>query len=160
MASPGNLTRPRDGNAPQSGADCDLDLLRLFLTDLELLLLVDGVDDRVVELVASADADRPGDNQPSERQRPRSRSGSRPRGGYPVTSEPTDAATGRSAPIAAASGSSISDACAAPAASVACSTALRSTGVIPLGTHTITCVRVPRLPSTRRMKCRSICSVV
>ena len=77
-----------------------------------------------------------------------------------TTSEPTDSATGRPAPIAAASGSSIRYARAAPAASVASSTAARSTGVTPLGTHTITCARERKPPITRWMKWRSISSVV
>jgi hypothetical protein len=54
--------------------------------------------------------------------------------------------------IAAAIGSSIRKACAAPAASTARVAALRSTCVIPLGTHTITLARERALPAALRMK--------
>jgi hypothetical protein len=74
-------------------------------------------------------------------------------------SDPTGSATGRPAPIAPASGSSIRNAFAAPASIVASVTASRSTGVSPLGTHTITRAR-DRRPAARAMKFRSICSVI
>ena len=76
------------------------------------------------------------------------------------TSEPIESATGRSAPIAAASGSSIRYARDAPAPSVASSTADRSTCVTPLGMHTITSAPAPKRWNAVRMKYRSICSVV
>src|SRR5215211_7869329 len=48
------------------GADLELDLLGGLLADQELVLLLDVVDDRLVELVA-ADADRLRDDDPAER---------------------------------------------------------------------------------------------
>jgi hypothetical protein len=48
------------------GADLELDLLGRLLPDQQLVLALDVVDDRLVELVA-ADADRLGDDDPAER---------------------------------------------------------------------------------------------
>ena len=69
-----------------------------------------------------------------------------------TTMLPCASATGRPAPIAAAIGSSISDTCRAPAASVASSTAFRSTSVIPLGTQRTTRENDSPPPEALRMK--------
>jgi hypothetical protein len=77
-----------------------------------------------------------------------------------TTMLPCASATGRPAPIAAAIGSSINETLRAPAARVASSTALRSTSVMPLGTHRTTRENVSPPPPTRRMKYRSISAVM
>src|SRR5919206_74106 len=64
---------------------------------------------------------------------------------------PSGSLTGKPAPIAAAIGSSISETLRAPAASVASSTASRSTFVIPLGTQSTTRANEKVPPPIRRM---------
>src|SRR5437764_839536 len=72
-----------------------------------------------------------------------------------TTMLPCASATGRPAPIAAAIGSSIRDTCRAPAASVASSTALRSTSVVPLATQSTTRANETPPPETLRTNYRS-----
>src|SRR5919204_4646701 len=76
-----------------------------------------------------------------------------------TTMLPCASATGSPAPIAAAIGSAMRLTWRAPAASVASSTASRSTAVIPLGTHSTTRANGRPPPFTRRMKYRSISAV-
>src|SRR5215217_2117952 len=76
-----------------------------------------------------------------------------------TTMFPPGSATGRSAPIAPAIGSSITSASRAPAVRVASFTARSSTSVIPLGTQRTTRRWTPLWPSTLARKRRSICSV-
>ena len=68
-------------------------------------------------------------------------------------------ATGRSEPIAAASGSSISATADAPAADEASTSARRSTSVMPDGAHSTRRGCPKRERWTRPRKYRSICSV-
>jgi hypothetical protein len=77
-----------------------------------------------------------------------------------TTKFPRGSLMGRPAPIAAASGSSISATERAPADSVASSTARRSTSVMAEGTHTKTRGLNSRLTPTRLRMTRIICWVI
>ena len=62
----GDLGRGRRRAAGDRAADLDLELLGLLLADQQLLVLLDGAHDRVVEFVA-ADADRVRNDEAAER---------------------------------------------------------------------------------------------